>query len=153
MTVLVVDASVVLKWVIPEDPLAETEAARAIMRRARFVAPRLLDLECASVLWRKLRRGEITRDQADLMALALDSAPLGRVPEAGLWVRALSLAADRDHPPYDCAYVALAERVGADGVVTADRRFARAFSGWGPARASADRPFVVPVTEADVLLR
>ena len=52
MTV-VVDASVALKWVIQEDG---SEAAEALLRQEPLLAPDLLIVECANVLWVKTRR-------------------------------------------------------------------------------------------------
>jgi predicted nucleic acid-binding protein len=54
-------------------------------------------------------------------------APITRlVPTAPLRARALDLALRRDHPVYDCLYVALAQREGLP-LLTADRRLAERF--------------------------
>lgn len=145
---LVVDASVAIKWVIDEVPLAETTAARTIIGRYSVAAPSLFDFELASILWSKRRRGLLTDSDAAALALALQAAPIRRVNDDGLWLRALSLADSVGHPPYDCAYVAAALVVGAVGVVTADNRFAKAFESWR-APGHPDRPYVVPVTDLD----
>ena len=57
MTVLVVDASIAIKWVIQE-----AETAEALwLRRHRLAAPDLLVAECANILWKKVRRNELER--------------------------------------------------------------------------------------------
>ena len=50
------------------------------------------------------------------------------VPLQELQDQALDLALRRDHPAYDCFYVALAERKAAP-LLTADRRLAQRFGG------------------------
>ena len=57
MSVFVVDASFAIKWVVDE---AHTTQA-LLLRRHRLIAPDLLIAECANVLWKKVRRGELTR--------------------------------------------------------------------------------------------
>ncbi len=50
------------------------------------------------------------------------------VPLQALQDQALDVALRRDHPAYDCFYVALATREAAP-LLTADRRLARRFAG------------------------
>jgi predicted nucleic acid-binding protein len=145
---IVVDASVAIKWAVDEEPAEETEASRAIVGRYDVAAPALFDFELASILWVKCRRGVLTPDEADAIALTLQAAPVRRIDGHGLWLRALSLAQEVGHSPYDCAYVAAALEIGADAVVTADRRFVRAFQSWHPP-GSQTRPLILPVTEID----
>jgi predicted nucleic acid-binding protein len=70
MTV-VVDASVVLKWVIEEDG---SEAAEALLLNDPLLASDFLIVECANVLWVKARRG---RCVANLQARPYNSNPGG----------------------------------------------------------------------------
>ena len=65
MTVIV-DASVALKWVLQEEG---SEAAELLLLEEPLAAPDLLIVECANVLWRKARRGALTRDQKPTVAL------------------------------------------------------------------------------------
>ena len=116
---IVVDASVAVKWVIPEELSDQAESLRG--RAARLLAPDLLLPEAANALWKKLLRREITTSEAAqaidlLMASGLDLRPSG--PLLG---RALTLAQRLRHPVYDCIYVALAQAEGAT-LVTADQR-------------------------------
>jgi predicted nucleic acid-binding protein len=118
MTV-VVDASVALKWVIPEVLSDRAETLRG--RADRLLAPDLLLPEAANALWKKLIRREITAREAAqaldlLMASGLDVRPSG--PLLG---RALELARRLRHPVYDCVYLALAQGEDAT-LVTADQR-------------------------------
>jgi predicted nucleic acid-binding protein len=117
VTDLVIDASVVIKWVI-EEP--DTPQALAL-RRHRLFAPDLLMAECANVLWKKQRRNELTAQEALLAARLLQRADIELAPMRALLEPATMLALALDHPAYDCVYLALAESLSCD-LVTADRR-------------------------------
>jgi predicted nucleic acid-binding protein len=61
---LVVDASVIVPCFVPERFSA---AARSWLDAADLLlAPELLALECANALWKKVRRGEITLNDATI---------------------------------------------------------------------------------------
>jgi predicted nucleic acid-binding protein len=102
---LVVDASVAVKWVVEEDG---TEDALALRRKARLIAPDLLAAECANILWKKARRGELSMDEAVFAARLLQRADFELVPTRPLLESATRLAVELDHPAYDCVYLALA---------------------------------------------
>ncbi|MDI3297637.1 MAG: type II toxin-antitoxin system VapC family toxin [Bacillota bacterium] len=130
MTRWVVDASVVVPWVIPERG---SEAALRIRDgyargRLELMAPGLIVAEVANAIWKKCRlRGELT-DQEARQALDLLEAGLPEiVPDAPLAAQALRLALTYRHPVYDCLYVALAlnERCS---LVTADEALRKAFA-------------------------
>ncbi|MCK6369926.1 MAG: hypothetical protein L6Q83_01160, partial [Gammaproteobacteria bacterium] len=87
------------------DQVAEALALRG---RARLIAPDLLVAECANILWKKVRRRELTRDEALLAGRLLQGADIELVPMRPLLAAALRLALELDHPAYDCAYLALA---------------------------------------------
>lgn len=118
----VVDASVALKWVLPE---VDSERAMGLVGRASLKAPELLAVECANALWLRARRQEITPVEARTAYADLLTVPIAWVSDRSLALGALTLAADLDHPAYDCTYLALAIEAAAV-VVTADRRFAAA---------------------------
>ncbi len=105
MKTLVIDASIAIKWVVEEDG---TELALALRQQARLVAPDLLVPECANILWKKVQRKELSRDEAILAARLLQSAEIELVPARAFMETATRLAIDLDHPAYDCLYLALA---------------------------------------------
>ncbi len=121
MTGYVVDASVVVKWLVDEDH--SEEAAGLLNSGSTFVAPALVFAEAANALWAMRRRGDIAADDlADVMD-ALRAAPVSLpVSMLHLTAAAARLAADLDHPVYDCFYLALAVQTQYP-VVTADARF------------------------------
>ena len=122
---IVIDASVAVKWVIPE---ADSDLALAL-RTEELVSPAIWLAEASNALWRLVRLGQLAADQALTRMLQLKSAPVSTSEIGSLVEQALRLAIEIDHPVYDCLYLALAiDR--ATHVVTDDGRFARA----------ADRP-------------
>ena len=124
MTRLVVDASVAIKWVVEE---AGSKVAVGLLGGPALSAPDLLMPECANILWKKVRRGELTPEEAALVAELLQRAAVELVPTRPLIPAALALAVRLDHPAYDCAYLALAVDRG-HPFVTADERLVRVVS-------------------------
>jgi predicted nucleic acid-binding protein len=113
----IVDASVVVKWV-----LAEADSAAAIaLGRHRLLAPDLLDIECASVLWKAARRGELLPAEAAERLALIGEAAIERLPGSVLLPGAMRHALQLRHPIYDCLYLEAAIWTGLP-LVTADRR-------------------------------
>jgi len=118
---IVIDASVAVKWVIPEP---RTDAALALLNE-ELIAPALWISKAANALWRHIRLGEMTGEEALALLLELEKAPVATLPAEPHIARALELAAKASHPVYDCIYLALALQRRTH-VVTDDRRFAAA---------------------------
>jgi predicted nucleic acid-binding protein len=115
---LVIDASIAIKWVVEEDG---TELALALRQHARLVAPDLIIPECSNILWKKVQRKELSKDEALIAARLLQSAEMELIPARALMESATRLAIALDHPAYDCIYQALAVEMGCR-FVTADQR-------------------------------
>ena len=120
MTHLVVDASVAIKWVV-QEPGSEQALA---LRRFRLMAPDLLAAECANVLWKRVRRGEMDEAAAAAASALLELADVELVPMQSMLAQATRLAAALEHPAYDCFYLVLAHNTGRQ-FVTADERLLR----------------------------
>jgi len=105
LKMLVIDASIAIKWVVEEDG---TELALALRQQARLIAPDLLVPECANILWKKVQRKELSKDEALLAARLLQSAEIELVSTRSLMETSTRLAIELDHPAYDCLYLALA---------------------------------------------
>lgn len=121
MTGYVVDASVAVKWIVTET--FSEQAVQLLDMDLTLIAPELLFAEATNALWAMCRRGDITKaDLAEAMDV-LRMAPIEvPVPMRQLAASAARLAADLDHPAYDCFYLALSVQEQ-HPVVTADRRF------------------------------
>jgi predicted nucleic acid-binding protein len=126
----IVDASVAVKWVVPE---AGSDRAAALAT-CRLAAPDLLDAECANVLWVKVTRGELSETDALTRIAHLVAAPVDRVPCREVATAALKLSIELGHPAYDCLYLALAIRTAVP-LVTADAKFLKAV---------ASHPYLAP---------
>jgi predicted nucleic acid-binding protein len=122
---LVVDASVMVMLATGEPG---SEEADRMVEGAVLAAPELVLAEAANALWRKARVGSITRAEAVEAAKGIGPMLARLVPLRVLQDQALDLALRRDHPAYDCFYVALAMREAAP-LLTADRRLAQRFGG------------------------
>ncbi|MEO7143620.1 MAG: type II toxin-antitoxin system VapC family toxin [Bryobacteraceae bacterium] len=120
-----VDASVAVKWFLPEQG---TEAAQAILSGSeKLIASALIRIEVAAAITRKLRLGELHVGEAEeachLWIAALSSGIITISPDEDSIESANELAIQIRHPLQDCLYLALARRV--DGtLLTADPKFA-----------------------------
>lgn len=131
---LVLDASVAVKWYVPEDGSA---AARALLdTNDEFIAPELLLAEVTKVLWKKVRRGEIEADYARfILAQLCDSSLIDYRSIQPLSEAALEIALQWEQTVYDSIYVALAAAENTR-MVTADTRLHSALA------ATSLAPFV-----------
>lgn len=119
MTVIV-DASVAIRWVVAEE---DTDAAVRVQLEEQLAAPDFLIIECANAPRTKVRRGELTRQGAEVALAAIRATPVQLFAASDYAVAAQALAFDLNHAVNDCLYLAvvLAERIV---LVTADRAFA-----------------------------
>lgn len=125
MSILVVDASVVLKWFLPE---VLSDAARDLLQDThQFVVPDLLFPEAGNAIWKKVRRGELGSDEAQRLVADIEAATVESIPTRGLIGDASAIALASGQTVYDCVYLALAVRLDTR-VVTADARFERTIS-------------------------
>lgn len=118
----VIDASIAVKWVIPEVLSERADRLRA--GDDDLIAPDLLLVEAANALWKKTSRGEISPAEADAAFDLLRQSGIDLRPTPPVVTPALQLARRLAHPVYDCVYLALAAQERAT-VVTADRRLLR----------------------------
>lgn len=116
----VVDASVAVKWLLPEEHSAT--ALRLVASPAELLAPELLWVETVAALRKRVRRTDLSvqgfRDALD----DIDAWRVRAEPVMPLVRPAADMALHLGHTVYDCVYLALAERDGGR-LVTADRAF------------------------------
>jgi len=115
----VIDASIAVKWVVEENGTAE---ALVLRQNAKLIAPELLVAECANILWKKVQRHELLKEEALLAARLLQGADIELLPTRSLLEAATQMSIEINHPAYDCLYLALAVD-NECRCVTADERF------------------------------
>jgi predicted nucleic acid-binding protein len=125
MKMLVVDASIVAKWFFPEDH--SLESRRLLSRRLTLLAPDLIWSEVGNIAWKRVRRGEMTAEEAAQLVADLVRMPLTVASTQGLLAPALELAIATDRTIYDCLYLALAIDRKCR-LTTADERFVNALA-------------------------
>jgi predicted nucleic acid-binding protein len=118
----VIDASVAVKWFVPE--LHSQEAAALLDPTFALHAPDLLFVEVSNALWNKTRRRELKPGEARLVLRGLASVPLEVTPTRQLAAGALDLALEAGCTVYDAVYLALAIHHDCR-LVTADQRLGR----------------------------
>jgi predicted nucleic acid-binding protein len=116
---IIVDASVAVKWVVSESG---SVAAAELLDKNRLGAPTLWLSEASNALWAKVMRRQLTPDEARGQAAELAEAPVVPIALPGLLPVAMRLALELEHPIYDCFYLSAALQRDTH-VVTADRRF------------------------------
>ena len=125
MTRFVVDASVAVKWFVPED---DEESALALLDPAHELhAPDLLTPEFGNTIWKKLGRGELSPEEARTVINALPVVPLSIHPSRALLPAAFDIAVRTSRTIYDSLYLSLATALDAR-LVTADQKFVNALS-------------------------
>ncbi len=128
--VVVVDTSIVIKWVLSEP---DTHAAEMLLinwssKKVTVLAPTLLAYEVANVLYQNVRKGTISQERAKEalaeilnMGMVLDSSQISDIGR-----RSIELSKQFGLPAtYDAHYLALAEREGCE-LWTADTRMWKA---------------------------
>ena len=119
MSVYVVDASVVVKWFVPE--IHSDRARRLLEAKHEYIAPDLLFAEAANAIWKKIRRQELTLQQGQRVV-----ADMGRIAVETVACRVLAedahvLANATGQTVYDCMYIALAARLNTRAITADDR--------------------------------
>lgn len=126
----VLDASVAVKWVLPEpdSPQALTLEAEYRNQLQELLAPDTFPVEVAHALTKAERRSLLLPGEAALrLARVLAYPPLLR-SYLPLLAKAVDLAAQARIGVYDCLYIVLA-RAEQCRVITADQRLLNTFPG------------------------
>jgi predicted nucleic acid-binding protein len=121
MIPVVVDASVVIKWALPETD--REIALRLLNESDHFIAPDFLYVETANAIWKHVRRGEITSEAGLKLIAEIDAVAIEAVPCSDLATAAYRIAVDYGRSVYDALYVALAIRRNTRLITADDRLF------------------------------
>ena len=128
----VVDASLVVKWLVEEEDSGKALAIHQgwVASGVRIAAPHLMLAEVANALHRKVVDGEFELESATRTLENLSSLEIEFHNPPNIHAGALRLADRLDQGAvYDSIYLALAERLDCE-LWTADRRFYRAARGF-----------------------
>jgi hypothetical protein len=130
---IVVDATVAVKWFVPEHGSAEAE--RLLIGSEKLFAPDLIRLEVAAGLTRKVRLGEaqeeeIRRHCTNWPRMLAEGVVTLSATEQD-YALAIDLSLRLKHPFQDCLYLALAEHLQAP-LVTDDPKFIERAAGLYP---------------------
>lgn len=132
MTDYVIDASVAVKWYVPE---VHGDSAIGLLDPGHQLhAPDLVLPEFSNVIWKKSRRGEISLKKGHDIQRAFLAVPLHRHSTTPLVGLAFVTANGTGQTVYDCIYLVLAVALRCQ-LVTADEKFYRALRR-GPLGAS-----------------
>jgi len=122
---VVVDASLAVKWLVLESDSEEAYALARSWAQAgtRPVAPFLMPVEVANALHRRVIRGEVSPEDAGPLLEGLLSSGIELLEQPRIHSSALALARTLGQDAvYDAHYLALAEALDSE-LWTADRRF------------------------------
>ncbi len=115
----VIDASVGIKWFVPEE--YEEQAELLLAGTYSLLVPDLFYVEITNILWKRVRQNEIPESIARNILLALDTFVLTASSCASLSKTALEITVQTGCSVYDSMYVALAIRKKSK-LVTADKK-------------------------------
>lgn len=130
MSLLVLDASVAVKWFLPRLGEGLVDEAFELLRRhgegeIEFTSPDLFWPEFGNVLWKAVRLGRWSSLAAAKALHQMRAQRLNTVPSGDLIEDALLIAVAHNRTVYDSLYIALAVQSDAE-FVTADERLANA---------------------------
>ena len=137
-SLVTVDASVAVKWILrgPDEPFVP--AARDLLLRhvegeIQLIAPDLFWVELGNVLWKAARRGRCTSEMADDGMRTIRQQGLRTAASGPLIESAMKIAFRFERTVYDSVYVALARDQNAE-LITADERLANALAAHLPVK-------------------
>jgi predicted nucleic acid-binding protein len=116
----VLDASVVIKWFIPEIYWEQASLLQSYSESGLHI-PDFAQLECTSILNKKVRRKELKINEANQIQELLLTMPVQMHSWQGLLLDAGQVAHETYRSVYDCLYLVLAKQISGK-MVTADKK-------------------------------
>lgn len=125
MTRYIVDAGVAVKWYVPE--IYSDIAENLLDENHELNAPDLILPEFGAIIWKKVRRNEMTSRKGRQIIEAFLNVPVSKYSATNLLDPAYEIAIQTDQTVYDSIYLALA--IAADcELATADEKFYQAIN-------------------------
>ncbi len=118
--ILVVDASVAVKWYVPE--INTPEAEKLLNGSYDLQAPELILPEFGSIVWKKVRRTDLTEQEATRIITAFGKQNIVFHSHRTLLNAAFAGAQASGQTVYDWSYLTLAISLSCE-FITADERF------------------------------
>jgi predicted nucleic acid-binding protein len=120
---LIIDASVLIKFFVPEvfSDKAEQLLARVEEGRVTLFAPDLIYAEAGNTLWKKHRLKELTQSEVGKITDLIISIPLKVEPSKALFPLAIDIAIAYEVTVYDALYLSMA-KVYETQMMTADKK-------------------------------
>ena len=117
---VVVDASVIAKWYMPE--IHSLEAEFLIANHFELHSPELAIPEFGNILWKKCRLGELSIQESLTIVETFLCEGVTFHPQSELIHMSVSLANATGQSVHDCIYLTLAMSLDCQ-LITADRKF------------------------------
>jgi predicted nucleic acid-binding protein len=138
VSLIVLDASVAVKWFLPEKLESLTAEALSLLDRVgknelQVIVPDLFWVEFVSVLSKVIRRGHFPKASADAALASLTQFDFPTVSSLKLLDSAFEIATSFERSVYDCVYVALAVQSHSQ-LITADERLANSLAARFPVK-------------------
>ena len=132
MSDVVVDSSVVAKWILPEPDSAQAQrlVSEVALKGERLIVLDLAFVEVANAVWKLHHRGLATLDQTRLFLDKLLRIPVHVEPANRLLKPALEIAAKYHRAVYDALFVALRQDLGLQGVTADEPLYNAAHAGF-----------------------
>ena len=123
----VLDCSVTMSWVFPDEATEETDRLRDSLLAGRAFVPAIWPIEAGNVLRVATSRGRISTDDWARIRTNLEALPIeiDPVSTSRIWGSILELAHERRLSVYDAMYLELAVRMRLP-LATLDRALADA---------------------------
>jgi predicted nucleic acid-binding protein len=138
LTAFVVDASVAVKWCLPEAGESFVFAARRLLEshsrgELRFLVPDLFWAEFGNVMRKAIRKGKTSPSETAAALGLIRELGIPTFSSADLLPEALNIALPHGCSVYDSLYVALAVRFRTE-MITADQRLANVLAAHLPVK-------------------
>jgi len=130
MKEIVVDASVILKWYLPDEEFGEKALIvlrKHVSEEIELLAPTILRYEVLNALVVAERMGRIEKEVTEKSVNAFLKLGIGFLDPFGDYANVLSVARSFNRSVYDAAYLSLAMKNKTD-FVTGDKRLYNAVS-------------------------
>lgn len=121
MSDIVVDSSVVAKWILPEADSAHAKRliTEVVLKGEKLFVLDLAFIEVANAIWKRFHRSLVSLDETGQFLEDLLLSPVHVEPASRLLTAGMEIAIKYHRSVYDSLFVALCQDLGLPGV-TAD---------------------------------